>query len=73
MRLSHEEYMWAVTGQRGATSYPGFSNQPLDGFRHLAFDLAQYAQDFLSGTDEQFAGHAQNVAKLKRNAPRLPA
>jgi hypothetical protein len=43
--LSHEEYMWSVLGRRGGTSYPGFSNEPLDGFRHLADDLRQYAQN----------------------------
>jgi hypothetical protein len=52
--LSHEAYIWSVTGQRSATSYPGSSHDPLDGFRHLAAELYQYAQDFLSGSDEAF-------------------
>ena len=47
--LSHEDYMWSVHGQRGAGNYPGFSKDPLDGFRHLAADLAQYGQDFVFG------------------------
>ena len=70
--LSHEEYMWSVLGRRGGTSYPGFSNEPLDGFRHLADDLRQYAQEFLDGTDEQFASHADRAAILKRAEPRIP-
>jgi hypothetical protein len=73
VRLSHEDYMRSVTGLRGATSYPGFSNDPLDGFRHLAADPTQYAHDFLSGTDEQFVAHAQHAANLKQRTPRLPA
>src|SRR5208283_2251673 len=28
--LAHEDYMWAVVGQRSATHYPGFSTDPLD-------------------------------------------
>ncbi len=52
--LSHEWYMLAATGRRGA--YPGYSSDPIDGFRHLVTDLEAYGQVFLSGTDEQFAG-----------------
>jgi O-succinylbenzoate synthase len=49
--ISHEDLMWSVTGQHRSTAYPGFSNEPLDGFKHLAADLTQYAQDFLAGSD----------------------
>lgn len=70
--LSHEEYMWSVTRRRGATSYPGFSHDPLDGFRHLAADLEQYAQDFLSGNDEAFVADANRAAALRSSVPRLP-
>ena len=52
--LSHERYMLAATGRRG--TYPGYSSDPIDGFRHLAADLEAHGQIFLSGTDEQFAG-----------------
>jgi hypothetical protein len=70
--LPHEAYMWSVTGRRGATNYPGFSINPLDGFRHLANDLKRYAQDFLSGSDQDFIAHINRAAALRRHAPRLP-
>jgi len=64
--------MWSVTGQHRSTAYPGFSNEPLDGFKHLAADLTQYAQDFLAGSDPDFIRHAERVMALKRDAPRIP-
>jgi hypothetical protein len=70
--LSHEAYMWSVTGSRGATSYPGFSSDPLDGFRHLAIDLKERAQDFLTGSDQDFIAHASRAAELRSGPPRLP-
>jgi hypothetical protein len=70
--LSHEDFMWSVQGRRWATNYPGFSKDPLDGFRHLAADLTQYAQDFLTGSDNDFIRHADRAAALKRTASRLP-
>lgn len=73
LTLSHEEYMWSVLGRRGGSRYPGFSSHPLDGFRHLSSDLAQYGHDFLSGSDQAFVTHAEQATKLKQAAPRLPA
>ena len=51
--LSHEEYMCHVAG-KGQAEYPGFSADPIDGFRHLAHDLANYCADFLSGPGDEF-------------------
>jgi hypothetical protein len=49
--LSHGDYMRAL----GANNrYPGFSDDPLDGFRHLLHDLEHYARDFLSGPGDEF-------------------
>jgi hypothetical protein len=70
--LSHEEFMWSVQRRRGASSYPGFSKDPLDGFRRLAADIVQFGQDFISGSDTDFKRHAENAAILRRDAPRLP-
>jgi hypothetical protein len=53
LSLSHEDYM-AHTAGKGKYQYPGFSSDPLDGFKHLASDLENYASDFLSGTGEDF-------------------
>ncbi|HYJ78852.1 MAG TPA: hypothetical protein VEW03_04595 [Longimicrobiaceae bacterium] len=52
--LPHERYMRAVLGRRGANQYPGFSADPLDGFRHLRHDLERYCTEFLNGSDEAF-------------------
>lgn len=45
---SHEGFMGAI-GVLGCNRYPGFSHDPLDGFRDLTHDL-QFATDFLSGS-----------------------
>ena len=53
--ISHDAYMRAVLGTRGANQYPGFSQDPLDGFRHLRHDLQQFCGEFLSGSEEAMA------------------
>jgi hypothetical protein len=70
--LSHEDFMWSVQRRRGASGYPGFSKDPLDGFRRLAVDIVQFGQDFISGSDRDFRRHAEKAAILRRDAPRLP-
>lgn len=52
-KLSHEEYMNHAAG-KNKNEYPGFSENPLDGFKHLASDLTNYAQDFLKGSGKEF-------------------
>ena len=49
VRASHQAYMRQVLGSAGGNQYPGFSRDPLDGFRHLAHDLRQFGADFLQG------------------------
>ena len=44
--VSHEDYLRGV-GVKGA--YPGFSGDPLDGFRHLTEDLAGPLAGFVAG------------------------
>lgn len=63
----HETYMKEL-GVLGGSRYPGFSNEPLDGFRHLAHDL-QFATDFLSGAAEtlQTAALKEEMAARKRS------
>jgi len=72
LELSHEDYMWSVVGQRFATQYPGFSADPMDGFRRLLVDLSEHCVDFLSGSDSEFIGYVERARKLKEMAPRLP-
>jgi hypothetical protein len=55
--LDHEGYVRALFGLskvQGHNSYPGFSTDPLDGFRHLREDLERFGEVFLKGSDEEF-------------------
>jgi len=70
--LSHGDYIWSVLGKRWASHYPGFSEDPLDGFRDLRRDLEEYATAFLSGTEADFLRCAENAALLKSHSSRLP-
>ena len=45
--VSHAGYMSHLAVKEA--SYPGFSDDPLDGFRHLLFDLERFGDDFLAG------------------------
>jgi hypothetical protein len=70
--ISHEDYMWSVLGKPFLSHYPGFSNDPLDGFRHLALDLDEYGKDFLTGSDAAFLQHIARAVEFKRMQSRLP-
>lgn len=54
LSLTHDAYMRALLGRGGGNKYPGFSNDPLDGFRHLGYDLSHFCGDFLHGSGEEF-------------------
>jgi len=64
-RITHEEYM-RVVAPPGKNSYPGFSDDPLDGFRHLASDLKKFCGVFLTGSDADF----EAVVTQAENSPR---
>jgi hypothetical protein len=51
LALAHTDYMRALAARN---EYPGFSDDPLDGFRHLLHDLEHYAGDFLAGPGDEF-------------------
>src|ERR1700739_4426502 len=40
--LDHESYMHALLGTNGGNKYPGFSEDPLDAFKGLAYDLENF-------------------------------
>jgi hypothetical protein len=65
--LDHVTYM-RYLGCYGRNQYPGFSEDPLDGFRHLALDLAHFCQDFVTGSGASFcsfaAEHATNPGRF---------
>jgi hypothetical protein len=57
MSLPHEDLTRAVcaTSSFGEPpEYPGFSEDPLEGFRHLAHDLVRFAQVFVVGSVAEF-------------------
>jgi len=59
--LSHSDYMRAVNAKN---RYPGFSDDPLDGFRDLLHDLESYAGDFLGGPGDEFARCVQEAKRF---------
>jgi hypothetical protein len=62
--LSHVDYMRCLDAHN---QYPGFSDDPLDGFRHLLDDLERYGDDFLSGPGDDFLRCAEHPAAGKRS------
>src|SRR6185437_2472083 len=62
--ISHEELMRVVAGPRKAR-YPGFSDDPLDGFRGLRHDLELYGGGFLRGTAEDFHSTVRRAAETR--------
>lgn len=66
LSLSHESYMQALLGKNGGNQYPGFSDDPLEGFRHLSYDLSHFCEDFLSGSGEEFARCVTKAAEQEK-------
>ena len=62
--VSHEDYMRVAAGS-GNHAYPGFSDDPLDGFRHLASDLQEFATVFLEGSDDDFVALIADAQKAR--------
>ena len=67
--LSHAGYL---RGLGAAGAYPGYSTDPLDGFRHLAADLAGPLRGFRDGDHEEFQRARHAAAEWLRTKPRLP-
>jgi hypothetical protein len=70
--ITHVDYMRAAVSSGHESQYPGFSDEPLDGFRHLAHDVLKFGSVFLTGSDEEFqdliiaASRAAETASLKK-------
>ena len=62
-RLSHADYL-AGLGEAGA--YPGYGTDPLDGFRHLAQDLAGPLSGFRDGDRSGFERGLQAAKQPRR-------
>ena len=60
--LSHEAFMWSVLDGRPGNKYPGFSDDPIQGFRDLAEDLECHGEEFLTGSDERLGQRFEHAA-----------
>jgi hypothetical protein len=69
--VSHDAYLRALTKGEGGNQYPGFSDDPLDGFRHLAHDLQKFCDDFLSGDGKVLIAAVQDQRAREENAGKL--
>jgi hypothetical protein len=72
LSATHESYMRELLGHDVAHQYPGFSDDPLDGFRHLVHDIENFASDFLTGSGEVLARAALKEAE-ERDAQNMAA
>jgi hypothetical protein len=72
--VDHEGYMRAVLGNAGGNRYPDFSDDPLSGFKNLAYDLEHFATAFLNGDFKEFARCAAAAEEWKKMSgfARLP-
>jgi hypothetical protein len=72
--LDHESYMRAVLGNAGGNHYPGFCDDPVSGFKNLAYDLENFATAFLQGDSKEFARYAAAAEEWKKTPglARLP-
>ena len=69
--VSHDAYLRALTKGEGGNQYPGFSDDPLEGFRHLAHDLQKFCSDFLSGDGGVLLAAAQDQRAREEIASKL--
>jgi len=62
LSIDHARFMALLTA---AAHYPGFSSDPLDGFRHLLQDLEENGNLFLSGDDEGLRTFIESASRLE--------
>jgi hypothetical protein len=68
--FGHEVYLRALGVPAGTHQYPGFSSDPLDGFRHLAHDLERFCGEFVSGDASVFLRASREAAEQSaKSAP----
>ena len=64
--IDHESYMRVVLGSKGGNKYPGFSDDPLQAFRDLAYDMQNFGSAFLEGDLKRFASYATAAGKWRK-------
>ncbi|MFI5094410.1 MAG: hypothetical protein ACHQIK_13300 [Candidatus Acidiferrales bacterium] len=72
--IDHESYMRVVLGSKGGNKYPGYSDDPLEAFRDLAYDIENFGTAFLEGDLKRFASYATAAGKWRKipGIARLP-
>jgi hypothetical protein len=68
--MDHESYMHTLLGTNDGNKYPGFSEDPLDAFKGLAYDLENFATAFLIGNFEEFS-RCVIAAEERKKIPRF--
>ena len=63
IQIDHVDF---IAAQGGKGNYPGFSQNPIDAFRHLADDLRTYGEPFLMNETTKFE---EIVEEFKANPP----
>jgi hypothetical protein len=66
---AHEAVMRAL-GVHGRNEYPGFSDDPLAGFRHLRADIERHGHVFLTGTDAELLDLLTSAKQLDSERPK---
>jgi hypothetical protein len=70
LRVAHAWLMRALLGARARPAYPGFTADPLDGFRQLRQDLEEHGAIFLGESDEAFEAIAHRAIEDEQRRPR---
>ena len=70
LRASHECLARALLGRSGGNAYPGFSDDPLDGFRHLRHDLELFGAVFLRGSDDELRALLERAISEEQRRPK---
>lgn len=70
LSLAHDAYLRALGVPPGSSQYPGFSDDPLDGFRHLAHDLQAFCAEFVDGDAAVLRRAAEAEADRRRRQMR---
>ena len=72
--MNPNEYLVAgcpsALGVHGEYGYPGFSDAPLDGFRHLRSDIERHGQVFLTGSDAELLNLLSAANQLDSERPK---
>jgi len=64
--IEHEFLIWAFSGRKKVSNYPGYPKSELDGFENLNKDLNEYCSVFLSGSYDELKEKFEKAEELKK-------